>query len=147
MSEQNNDIFFQGAIPHSLVYEIISSSAKSGIGAHSVFLGEVRPDSIDNKIVKEIEYSLFTPMAQEVLKNIIDSIKQKYDDLKLIKIIHSVGIVKSGEISLLVFVGCGHRSQAFSAVQETVELIKEKLPIWKKEIFEDGSHDWPHNKI
>jgi molybdopterin synthase catalytic subunit len=147
MSEQNNYSFFQGAIPHSMVSEIISSSAQSGIGAHSIFLGEVRSDSINNKIVKEIEYSAYTTMAEEVMGNIVESIKQKFDDLKLIKIIHSIGKVKSGAISLLVFVGCGHRAQAFRAVQETVELIKEKLPVWKKEYFEDGSHNWPHNKI
>jgi len=147
MSEQDNYTFFKGAIPNSMVSEIISSSAQLDIGAHSIFLGEVRPDSIDNKIVKEIEYSAYTLMATEVMKNIIDSIKLKYDDLKIIKIIHSVGIVKSGEISLLVFIGCGHRKQAFNAIQETVELIKEKLPVWKKETFEDGSHNWPQNKL
>jgi molybdopterin synthase catalytic subunit len=147
MSEQDNYIFFHGAIPNSMVSEIISSYVNSDIGAHSIFLGQVRPDLINNKIVKEVEYSAYTPMAEEVMKNIFDLINQKYNDLKLIKIIHSVGIVKSGEISLLVFIGCGHRKQAFSAIQETVELIKEKLPVWKKEIFEDGSHNWPHNYI
>jgi molybdopterin synthase catalytic subunit len=145
MSEHDNYIFYHGAIPNSMVSEIISSSVNSDVGAHSIFLGQVRPDLVDNKIVKVIEYSAYTPMAVEVMKNIVDLIKLKYDDLKIIKIIHSVGKVKSGEISLLVFIGCGHRKQAFNAIQETVELIKEKLPVWKKEIFEDGSHNWPRN--
>jgi molybdopterin synthase catalytic subunit len=147
MSKQDNYIFFHGAIPNSMVSEIISASVNYDIGAHSIFLGEVRSDLVGNKIVKEIEYSAYAPMATEVMKNIVDSINQKYDDLKLINIIHSIGIVKVGEISLLVYIGCGHRLQAFKANQEIVELIKEKLPVWKKEIFEDGSHTWPQNYI
>jgi len=70
------------------------------------------------------------------------TILSEFDDVKAIDIIHSKGIVKSGEISLLVMVSAGHRQQAAGACAKAVELIKEKLPIWKKEIFEDDSQKW-----
>jgi molybdopterin synthase catalytic subunit len=51
----------------------------------------------------------------------------------------------AGEVSLLVLVSAGHRQQAMTACSKTVELIKEKLPVWKKEIFEDNTHEWAQN--
>ena len=57
-----------------------------------------------------------------------------------IEIIHSTGIVNAGEISLLVLVSAGHRQQAMQACSKAVELIKERLPVWKKEIYDDDSH-------
>ena len=59
---------------------------------------------------------------------------------------HSFGKVKTGEISLFVFVSSGHRVQAFKACEETVNLIKDEVPIWGKEIFEDESYVWKENK-
>jgi molybdopterin synthase catalytic subunit len=143
----NCDAFYEGPIPPNLINEIISGQNEKESGAYSIFLGKVRADSIDNKIVKEIEYSVFSPMAENTLQDIINQVVKKYGDLKAIQIIHSKGIVKAGEFSLLVMVLCGHRKQAFEAVQEAVELIKEKLPVWKKEIFEDGTHGWPGSKV
>jgi molybdopterin synthase catalytic subunit len=142
----NNNQFFDGPIPPELISEIISNHSEFESGAYSIFLGKVRADSIDNKIVKQIEYSVYSPLAENIIEEIINQIIQKFDDLKTIKIIHSKGIVKAGEFSLLVIISCGHRKQSFDAVQETVELIKEKLPVWKKEIFEDGTYGWPGNK-
>ena len=81
-------------------------------------------------------------MIGKVVKEIKDALFAKYDDLICMHIYHSTGLVKIGEISLFVLVSSGHRKQSFAALEECVELIKEKLPVWKKEIFNDGTHHW-----
>jgi len=145
----NRDIFIlqDGPISMQKLTETISVATAQNIGAYSIFLGKVRADSVNNKTVKEIEYSAYSSMVETVSEEIVKSISEKFEDLKILKIIHSTGTVKAGEFSLLVFVGCGHRGQSFRAVEETVEQIKAKLPVWKKEIFEDGSHFWPKNDV
>jgi molybdopterin synthase catalytic subunit len=75
-------------------------------------------------------------------ENIKKKILSEFPDVKSVDIIHSTGIVSAGEISLLVFISAGHRHQAIQACSKTVELIKDNLPVWKKEIFEDDSHKW-----
>ena len=111
-------------------------------GGHSVFFGQVREDTIKGKKVKAIEYSAYEGMVEVEADKIIKSVLSEFKDVKSIDILHSTGIVRAGELSLFVLVSAGHRTQAMEACSKTVELIKEKLPVWKKEIFEDESHQW-----
>ena len=78
-------------------------------------------------------------LASESIKN---QLLEEFSDLKSLKIFHSTGEVPCGGISLLVMVSSGHRKQSFAALEKCVELIKEKLPIWKKEKFSDGTTRW-----
>jgi molybdopterin synthase catalytic subunit len=116
--------------------------AKTNAGGHSVFMGQVRADEISGKIVKAIEYSAYEAMVKAQTEKIIDEILAEYPDAQSVEILHSTGIVKTGEISLFVLVSAGHRQQAILACAKTVELIKERLPVWKKEIYEDDTHIW-----
>jgi len=111
-------------------------------GAHSIFLGQVRADEIGGKKVKAIEYSAYIELVDVEADKIIKSILSRHADVRSVDIIHSTGVVNAGEISLLVLVSAIHRHQAMQACSLAVELIKEKLPVWKKEIFEDESHLW-----
>lgn len=115
---------------------------KTDSGGHSVFLGQVRADEINGKKVKAIEYSAYEGMVKVEADKIKETILSEFGDAKSIDIVHSTGIVKAGGISLFVLVSAGHRHQAMQACSKTVELIKEKLPVWKKEIFDDDSHEW-----
>jgi molybdopterin synthase catalytic subunit len=117
-------------------------SEKTDMGGHTIFLGQVRADKRDGKIVKAIEYSAYEGMVETEADKIRKSVLEEYDDVRSIEIVHSTGIVKAGEISLLVTVSAGHRKQAMEACTMTVELIKQRLPVWKKEVYEDNSHDW-----
>ena len=123
--------------------------AKAGIitdaGAHSLFVGQVRKDRIDQKIVKAIEYSAYEEMVVSEADKIKKSILSEFDDVKMIEILHSKGVVNAGEISLVVMVSAVHRQQAMGACTKAVELVKQKLPIWKKEIFEDNTGQWREN--
>ena len=114
----------------------------SGCGGHSFFLGQVRADIINGKIVKAIEYSAYEGMVEAEAYKIKETILREFGDVRSIDIVHSTGIVEAGQISLLVAVTAGHRKQAIEACSKAVELIKEGLPVWKKEIYEDNSHTW-----
>ena len=107
-----------------------------------MFLGQVRADEVEGKKVKAIEYSAFVELVNIEAEKIIKEIFSEFVDVRSIDIIHSAGVVMAGGISLLVLVSAGHRHQSMQACTKTVELIKEKLPVWKKEIFEDDSHLW-----
>jgi molybdopterin synthase catalytic subunit len=111
-------------------------------GAHSVFIGQVRADDINGKTVKAIDYSAYEEMVTVEAEKIQKAVTSEFEDVSELEIIHSTGIVKAGEISLFVLVSSGHRHQAIEACSKTVELIKENLPVWKKEILDDNTHIW-----
>jgi molybdopterin synthase catalytic subunit len=139
----NGKYLISGPVTPSLVASLTGElSNEVHSGGHSLFLGQVRADSIDGKVVIAIEYSAYESMVDAEAGRIINSVLREFPDANSIKIIHSSGLVRAGEISLLVLVSAGHRRHAVEACSKTVELIKEKLPVWKKEIYEDDSHTW-----
>jgi molybdopterin synthase catalytic subunit len=134
--------FIEGPIKLQFIADQIARhSRKQDIGAHSIFLGQVRADKIDSIKVNEIEYSAYEDMANKEISKIRESAFAKWP-LSCLHIYHSNGIVKTGEISLFIFVSAGHRTECLEAVHKIVEDIKHKVPIWKKEFMEDGSAHW-----
>jgi molybdopterin synthase catalytic subunit len=139
------NIFIEGAIGASFIAEQIQKhSTKKNIGAHNIFLGQVRADVIDDKTVAAIDYTAYKEMALEKMHGIREATFAKYE-LTCMHIYHSLGIVKAGEISLFVFTSSEHRRTAIDACNEVVECIKKELPVWGKEIFEDESYQWKIN--
>jgi molybdopterin synthase catalytic subunit len=133
----------EGPVSQKLILKLIEKAgSKTDSGGHSVFLGQVRADEIKGKKVKAIEYSAYEELVNAEAEKIKTIILSEFNDVKSIDIIHSTGVVRAGEISLLVFISAGHRYHAMQASSKAVELIKENLPVWKKEIFEDDSHVW-----
>jgi molybdopterin synthase catalytic subunit len=147
MSEKKiKNVFIQGAISPSFIAESIAHhSVKKNIGAHSIFLGQIRNDVIDSKIVQAIEYTAYNDMANTVFHTIREEAFSKYD-LTCMHIYHSLGQVKAGEISLFVFTSSIHRKDAIDACEEIVERIKKEAPVWGKEIFEDETYVWKENR-
>jgi molybdopterin synthase catalytic subunit len=145
MEKKIKNIFVQGAISPVFIAESIAKhSSKKEIGAHSIFLGQIREDIIEGKPVKAIEYTAYEEMALEQMSVIRESVFAKYN-LTCMHIYHSLGVVESGEICLFVFTSSKHRSAATQACNEVVEKIKAELQIWGKEIFSDESHQWKVN--
>lgn len=145
--KKKHTVFIQGPISASFIADSIAKhSSKTEIGAHSIFLGQVRSDVKDNKIVKGIEYSAYTEMAEDAIYEIREQTFSKYK-LTCMHIYHSIGTVNTGELCLFVFVSAKHRKEAFDACEEIVEHIKKDVPIWGKEIFEDNSAQWKENTI
>ena len=138
--------FQEGAIsPEFIATSISHHQKKTNIGAHQIFLGQVRSDLIDEKEVVAIEYSGHQDMANKVFHEIRENTFDKFD-LTCMHIYHSIGTVKTGEICLFVFVSSKHRKEVQKAIEFTVEEIKSHAPIFGKELFEDSSHVWKKNK-
>lgn len=139
------NIFTRGPISTQFIADSIAKhSSKQGIGAHSIFLGQVRADRVEEKKVKAIDYSAYEEMALEKMHVIREAIFEQYN-LICMHIHHSLGSVQTGEICLFVFTSSVHRRDAIDACNEVVELIKKELPIWGKEIFEDEDARWKVN--
>jgi len=140
------NIFVQGPVTASFIAESIQKhSTQTSIGGHSIFLGQVRADRIEEKTVAAIEYSSYEEMALEKMHTIREDIFSKYE-ITCMHVYHSIGKVAAGEISLFVFTSSPHRKAAIDACSETVERIKAELPVWGKELFEDETHQWKVNK-
>jgi molybdopterin synthase catalytic subunit len=137
--------FIQGAISAEFIGKAIAKhQSKTTIGAHNIFLGQVRADVLDEKTVAAIEYSAYEEMAEQCFYEIREAAFGKYD-LTCMHIYHSLGVVKAGEISLFVFVSAPRRKVTYEALEFLVEEIKEKVAVFGKEIFEDETYTWKKN--
>lgn len=140
------NVFVEGAIPpEKIATSIAHHQVKTNIGAHDIFLGQVRADEIDGKTVTAIEYSAYEEMANQTIHEIREAAFEKFD-LTCMHIYHSLGRVEAGEICLFVFTSSAHRKECFEATRFIVEEIKAKAPIFGKEVFEDETHVWKENK-
>ncbi len=120
------------------VYAIADDPAN---GAIVIMSGMVR-NQTDGKPVSYLEYQAYEPMALKVFQTIAQEIRQTWPDVNRVVIHHRIGKLKIGEISVLVAVGCPHRSEAFAACQYAIDTLKHNAPIWKKEHWLDGSSAW-----
>ena len=147
MKEKNpKNIFVQGPIAPSFIAEGIEKhKTKTMIGGHSIFLGQVRADIIEEKKILAIEYTAYEEMALDQMHAIREDIFAKYP-LTCMHVYHSLGKIATGEICLFVFTSSAHRKAAIEACNETVERIKAELPIWGKELLEGKTHQWKVNK-
>ncbi|MDP3980542.1 MAG: molybdenum cofactor biosynthesis protein MoaE [Chlamydiota bacterium] len=109
-------------------------------GAFVQFIGVVRNQHQGRK-VKRLFYDCYEPMAEKQIQNIIASVKKKFPvDEVLLR--HRIGCLEIGETAIVISVSAAHRDEAFLACREIIENIKEKVPIWKKEEYEDGTYEW-----
>jgi len=139
-------VFLEGPISPQFVADSISKHrSKTDIGAHNIFMGQVRADVKGGKEVTAIDYSTYREMAEKEFHEIRESAFIQFD-LSCMHIYHSLGLVNAGEISLFIFVSSKHRDECYKASRFLVEEIKAKVPIFGKEIFTDNSHSWKENK-
>lgn len=137
--------FIEGPIPPGLIAETVGKqNLNLKIGAHSIFVGQVRNDFINEKEVAAIEYSCYREMASDVMDKLIHEVQSKYD-LHDMEVYHSLGKVMAGDICLFVFTASRHRRNAIEGCNELVEKIKKELPVWGKEVFEDENYEWKKN--
>ncbi|MEB3355293.1 MAG: molybdenum cofactor biosynthesis protein MoaE [Synechococcales bacterium] len=120
------------------VYDLADDPAN---GAVVVMSGMVR-NQTDGKPVVALDYQAYEPMALQVFRQIAAEIRKQWPDVTHVVIHHRTGKLQIGEISVLVAVGCPHRSEAFAACQYAIDTLKHQAPIWKKEIWANGSSSW-----
>ena len=141
----HKNVFIDGPISPGFVGESIAKHAsKNNIGAHSIFLGQVRADEKEGGRVVSIAYECYKEMADEKFHEIREAAFEKYE-LTCMHIYHSLGEVKAGGLSLFVFASSVHRAMATEACSYIVERIKSEVPVWGKEILETGDSVWKVN--
>ncbi|WBX76869.1 molybdenum cofactor biosynthesis protein MoaE [Tenacibaculum ovolyticum] len=114
-------------------YDFVLDAACGGI---SVFVGTVR-DTTQNKSVTQLDFSTYKPMAIKEMQKIADLALEKFS-IKKIAIHHAEGLLQIKDVPVIIAVSSPHRKAAFDACQFAIDTLKETVPIWKKEYFEDG---------
>src|SRR3954469_3466790 len=105
-------------------------------GGIDVFIGTVRA-ATKGKIVVRLEFEAYERMALKEMKKIADEAVKKWNIHK-ISIHHRTGVLEIGEIPVVIAVSAAHRAAAFDACRYIIDTLKKTVPIWKKEVFEDG---------
>lgn len=125
------------AIDTAALVEEVSSNAN---GATVLFTGTVR-ESNEGRAVTGIDYDAYEAMAAEELARIVQEASERFDTTHVVAE-HRTGSLALGETSVAIAVGHAHRAPAFEAARWVIEEIKLRLPIWKQELFTDGTRAW-----
>ena len=120
--------------------EFLNGDSEFHTGASVLFLGVVRSQS-EGKKVLYLDYEAYEEMAEHMIGELVNSALKKWPLIE-IKILHRVGRVWLGQIAVAIEVQSVHRDEAYQASRFLIEEIKHKVPIWKKEFFLDGTHQW-----
>jgi molybdopterin synthase catalytic subunit/molybdopterin converting factor small subunit len=108
-------------------------------GAIATFLGTVRAQSRGRDVIA-LEYEAYEEMAEDVMAEIAEDVKRRYDLCK-VAISHRVGRVEIGETSVAIAVSAPHRHDALAACKDVIDTLKARVPLWKKELYE-GGEEW-----
>ncbi len=119
------------------VNDVISKVVRPEAGAISTFIGVAR-EFTQGKRTLYLEYQAYVPMAEKKLAEIAAEIEQKWSNTKT-AIAHRTGRLDISEVAVAIAVSTPHRNDAFEASRYAIERIKEIVPIWKKEHWEDGT--------
>jgi molybdopterin synthase catalytic subunit len=116
-----------------------------GCGAVVTFLGTVR-DLTDGRVTVALDYEAYPVMAEKKMAEIERETRQRWPVGEML-MVHRLGHLDVGDVSLAVAVSCPHRAQAFEACRHAIDRLKELVPIWKKENWADGTADWAHPDV
>lgn len=124
-------------------YHALTESVRSShCGAVCLFLGTVR-DLTGDQVTEFLDYDAYPPMAEKKLAEIEAEVRVRWP-VGDVALVHRLGRLAVGEVSVAVAVSCPHRAQAFAAGRYAIDALKELVPIWKKENAPDGRGDWVH---
>jgi molybdopterin synthase catalytic subunit len=129
----------EATIDHAALTEGVRSN---GAGAVCTFLGTVRELTGSRRTVS-LTYEAYAEMALKKLAELEDEARRRWPIIEL-AMVHRVGQLDLGEVSVVVAVSCPHRQDAFEACRWLIDTLKEVVPIWKKEIWADGTEEWVH---
>jgi molybdopterin synthase catalytic subunit len=110
-------------------------------GGVAIFLGIVRADGENGRAVSGLWYEAFEAMAVHEFETIAREARDRYGEVR-IAIVHRIGELQVGEISVAVLAAAAHRTAAFDACRYAIEELKRRAPIWKKERYADGDAAW-----
>jgi len=116
---------------------LMTAVEDGGAGAIVLFSGVVR-DQTGGRRVKFLEYEAHAPMAVAKMREIAVAARARFPGIRKLALVHRIGRLEIGESSVLIAVSTAHRGEAFEACRFAIDTLKETVPIWKKEYFEDG---------
>ena len=120
----------------AIIEEVLSEDR----GAILTFAGTVRNNNL-GRTVSSIDYHAYESMAQRELEKLEKEIAERWPGV-LARIAHRIGRLELGETSVFIAVGGAHRDEAFAALRHAIDRLKEEAPVWKRELYEDGSEAW-----
>jgi molybdopterin synthase catalytic subunit len=112
---------------------LLAQTEDPDCGALVVFGGTVRLDDG----VQAIDYTAYAPLAEKALAEVEKETLQRFD-IRHCRLVHRTGLLKLGELSVLVVVRAAHRGPAFDAARWAIDALKVRVPVWKEEHFDDG---------
>jgi molybdopterin synthase catalytic subunit len=118
------------------VYDAVQAEAA---GAVALFVGVVR-DHDAGRAVTSLSYTAH-PTADAVLRDVVEAVIGA-QQVEAVAAVHRIGDLAIGDTAVVVAVACGHRGSAFSLCQQLIDEIKTRVPIWKHQVFADGSDEW-----
>jgi molybdopterin synthase catalytic subunit len=134
---------FEGPLAVESAVKFVSDARAGGI---DVFLGTTREEkSTDGRELIALDYEAYDQMAIAKLKELAQRAREQWPIVKL-AILHRTGRVKLTEPSVIIAVSCPHRGESFTACKFLIDQLKVDVPIWKKEIWADGSGRWVEGK-
>ncbi len=116
--------------------EVLCAVENPSTGAVALFLGRVR-DYAEGRDVLRMDYQAYPEMAIKKMQEIEDEVVKRWPT-QHIALVHRIGNLGLGDVSVVVAVACAHRKEAFEACRYAIDTLKETVPIWKKEYFTDG---------
>jgi molybdopterin synthase catalytic subunit len=119
--------------------EVLAAVAGPGAGGIALFAGAVR-DTDHDQGVAGLSYSAH-PLAEAELRRVAEMIAGKFKVLG-IAAVHRVGDLAIGDLAVVAAVACAHRGEAFDACRELIDVLKASVPIWKHQLFTDGTSEW-----
>ena len=111
-------------------------------GAAVTFLGTVR-DLTDGRVTVALDYEAYPAMAEKKMAEIEQETRARWRVGEMV-MVHRLGRLEVGEVSVAVAVSCPHRAEAFEACRHAIDRLKELVPIWKRENWADGATEWVH---
>lgn len=126
-------------IDHAQLTELVR---RPGCGAVVTFLGTVR-DITGDEVTESLDYEAFVPMAEAKMRELESDARARWP-VGEVALVHRLGLMKVGEISVAIAVSCPHRAQAFDACRYLIDRLKETVPIWKRDITPEGASQWMH---
>lgn len=120
------------------VAAVLASVQDEGAGAVNTFIGTVRNQSTGRRVVR-LDYEAYDKMALHQMRRVAEQAREKWPMLRQVAVTHRKGRLAIGDVAVVVAVSTPHRADSFAACQYIIDTIKQVVPIWKKEEYEDGS--------
>ncbi|KUG08662.1 molybdenum cofactor biosynthesis protein MoaE [Solirubrum puertoriconensis] len=120
------------------VAAVLQAVQADGAGAVNSFIGTIRNQSTGRRVVR-LHYEAYDAMAVHQLRRVAEQAQERWPMLQQVAVLHRKGTLEIGDVAVVVAVSTPHRAESFAACQYIIDTLKEVVPIWKKEEYEDGT--------